>query len=53
MLKYNPLEVASIEAFIAQCLIRGIDFIDKRAAFSIDIDFKPSVDSKRVKVGLC
>ena len=53
MLKYNPLEVASMEAFIAQCLNRGIDFIDKRATFFKGIDFKPSIDSKRVKVGLC
>ena len=66
MLKYNPLEVASMSAKLlwhtanngllkskpSQCLNRGIDFIDKRATFSIEIDFKPSVDSKRVKLGL-
>ena len=37
----------------SQCLNKGIVFIDKRVTFSIEIDFKPSVDSKRVKVGLC
>ena len=34
----------------SQCLNRGIDFIDKRATFSIDIDFKPSVDSKELRL---
>ena len=34
----------------SQCLNRGIDFIDKRATFAIEIDFKPSVDSKELRL---
>ena len=34
----------------SQCLNRGIDFINKRATFSIEINFKPSVGSKELRL---